>query len=174
MKSWCTWRGRVSEMLGGGRQFVELVDDEAEQPVARCSALRVAQSYFNKIMRRRPVFLVMFELVCPKLFYGWVVVFACGIGWWCVAPAATFGVGVYVNYWLSDPGETRALSLLSVAVLRCICPGVLSYSYMVFCCHMPPPWPRQPLCHPFAAMEVLISRSLLSTFAPSCCRCAAV
>jgi hypothetical protein len=99
-------------MLGGGRQFVELVDDGAEQPVARCS---VAQSYFNKIMRRRPVFLVLFELLCPKLFYGWVVVFACGIGWWCVAPAASFGIGVYVDYWLTDPGAARVAPLLPLA-----------------------------------------------------------
>jgi hypothetical protein len=27
-------------------------------------------------------------------------------GWWCVAPAATFGVGVYVDYWLTDPGAS--------------------------------------------------------------------
>jgi hypothetical protein len=87
LKSGCTVRARVSEMLGGSRQFVELVDDEAEQPAARCAALRIAQSYLHKTMRRRPVFLALFELMCPKLFYGWVVVFSCGIGWWCVAPA---------------------------------------------------------------------------------------
>ena len=104
-------------MLGSSRQFVELNDDDDLQPVAACCTLRNAKLYFNKIQRQRPVFLAMQEALCPKLFYGWVVVFACGLGWWCVAPAATFGVGVYVDYWLSDPGAACAQAFVRIPYL---------------------------------------------------------
>jgi len=94
-------------MLGDGRQFVEL-DDDDERRSGACSALQLAKECFVKVQKRRPVFLVLVEALLPKVFYGWVVVLACGIGWWCVAPAATFGVGVFVDYWLTDPGSALA------------------------------------------------------------------
>ena len=97
----------LNEMIGNGRQFVELNDEDDHQTNSLRSPVQIAKFYFNKIRRQRPVFLAMLEALFPKLFYGWVVVFACGIGWWCVAPAATFGVGVYVDYWLTDPGAAR-------------------------------------------------------------------
>ena len=106
----CAALGLSSDMLGGmdGRKFVELSDDDAQRPAAACSPMHFAKSCFVNIQRRRPVFLVIVEALLPKVFYGWVVVLACGIGWWCVAPAATFGVGVFVDYWLTDPGAGRA------------------------------------------------------------------
>jgi hypothetical protein len=97
----------LNEMIGNGRQFVELNDEDDRQTDSSRSPVQLAKFYFNKLRRQRPVFLAMLEALFPKLFYGWVVVFACGIGWWCVAPAATFGVGVYVDYWLTDPGAAR-------------------------------------------------------------------
>jgi hypothetical protein len=109
-------------MLGSSRQFVELNDDDDQQPAAACCSLRNANSYFDKIRHQRPVLLALLEALCPKLFYGWVVVFACGIGWWCVAPAATFGVGVYVDYWLTDPGA----AVLQAFVLAYHCLSVFN------------------------------------------------
>lgn len=116
----------LSDMFSKSRQFVELDEGDDEQSIPAWFTFKTPsalKSYCSKIRSRRPVFLVAFERLFPRLFYGWVIVFACGIGnqlvffifyhgadilssqgWWCVAPAATFGVGVYVDYWLMDPG----------------------------------------------------------------------
>jgi hypothetical protein len=140
-------------MLGNSRQFVELSDDDEQQPAAARCSLRNLSSYVDSIKRQRPVFLAMLEALCPKLFYGWVVVFACGIGWWCVAPAATFGVGVYVDYWLTDPGTTVAQAF------------VLSFNCWD-ACYLDRRATSAPVfaSSSFAAMEVQISRGLLSTY----------
>ena len=78
-------------------------------------------------------------------------------GWWCVAPAATFGVGVYVDYWLLDPGASCQQStedVPAIVILR-----YLSFSFVLtalLCLVL--------LAEQFAAMDVRISRSLLSTY----------
>ena len=70
-------------MFSSGRQFVELDDGDDAPSVTTSFALNkpsAFKSYISKIRSRRPIFLVIFEKLCPKLFYGWVVVCACGIG----------------------------------------------------------------------------------------------
>ena len=77
------WTHLLSDMFSKSRQFVELDEGDDEQSIPAWSTFKTPsalKSYCSKIRSRRPVFLVAFERLFPRLFYGWVIVFACGIG----------------------------------------------------------------------------------------------